>query len=87
MVLSFEHERRPPLPADIETAHKELRFWQNEVIRAREAVVKHVEKRELDKRSMRGTMAAMREENDRLREEIKMLRERINEYAIKDTPK
>jgi regulator of replication initiation timing len=74
----------PPLPADLETAHKELRYWQRQVIVARQQVAKMAEKRELDKRSARGNIKSLMQENDNLRKEIKALRARLVEYAIKD---
>lgn len=74
----------PPLPTDLETAHKELRWWQRQVILEREKVAKMAEKRALDQRSARGSIKAAREEADRLREEIKTLRARLVEYAVKD---
>lgn len=68
----------PPLPADLETANKELRYWQRAVISAREQLAKCIEHREQDKRSLRGSLEALRTENSELRKELAKVREELN---------
>lgn len=63
----------PPLPADLSTAHKELRYWQRQVILERERVARMVEKNEMIRRSMSGNVKALQYENAILREQIRLL--------------
>ena len=73
--------RQPPLPADLETAHKELRYWQRQVILLREKIVSLVEKNELIRRSAAGNIKKLQQENQalRLEEQVRLLMKKKNE--------
>jgi len=49
----------PPLPADLEMAHRELRYWQKQVGIARQQVAKTAERRAQDNRAHKGEVSKM----------------------------
>lgn len=75
-----------PLPADLPTALNELQTLKGILIRERQMLVKIVEKRELDKRSLTGTIKTLNAENEELREQVRELRSRVEKLITKDTP-
>lgn len=76
----------PPLPADLETANRELRYWQRSVVSAREQLAKCIEHRELDKRSLRGSLEALRTENVQLRKLLVEATEALNFLLVPHYP-
>jgi hypothetical protein len=60
----------PPLPDDITTCHKELRYWQQQVIVARSSVAKLKVDRECMKRSQKGDLEKLNEMKDFLKSEM-----------------
>lgn len=78
--------QQPPLPADLETAHKELRYWQRQVVAAREQLATNIQRREEEKRSSRGNIEALRTEASNLRLEIALLREALKSQPVPHSP-
>ena len=64
----------PPLPIDLETAHKELRYWQNEVLNARKLAVKEVERRVLDNKSSAGQIRKLKAALEKYRDQHLIIR-------------
>lgn len=69
----------PPLPTDLETALKELRYWQGQVIVARQQVAKTAERRAQDNRAHAGTVKKMMGEILQLHGEITWLNMKLKE--------
>lgn len=66
-------DRESPMPANLEDAIKELRYWRREVFKTRERLANKVEKSEVDQRALRGTIKAL---NAEIKELKKVLSER-----------
>jgi len=76
MISRIQEELLPPLPQDLKTALKELRYWQKQVILARAREVKLIEKRELEIRAD-ASVKSLRNENVQLRQQVRNLQFRI----------
>lgn len=64
----FTTEALPPLPVTLEEAHKEIRYLQRELYKARQAFAEQVVERQKDGRALRGNIKALAEENRKLRD-------------------
>lgn len=61
----------PPKHVDIDRANQEIRYLQEQVFKAREALAACIIEREKDKRAAKGNIKALSEENQELRNRIK----------------
>lgn len=64
----FTTEALPPLPVTLEDAHREIRYLQYQLYKARQAFAQQVVERQKDGRALRGNIKALAEENRKLRE-------------------
>jgi len=74
--------RMPPMPADYESAIKELTRLIKTLHKERTLLVKQIEGRQLDNRANKGNIRILKEENKQLRDQLAQAEETIKNMAL-----